>query len=79
VPSQVNNFVADVNYTTQINDDLNVKVGASYMKGSAYCREFPVVHFTPCKKSNPASTAYVRVNFQDRLLIVAAFATTSNE
>lgn len=76
VPSKMNNYVADVNYTKQVNDDLNVKVGASYMKGSAYCQDFPVTHFSPCQKSNPAKTAYGRVQFKNRLTVLGGYAIT---
>ena len=31
VPSRLNNYVADVNYTASINEDLTVRVGASYV------------------------------------------------
>jgi hypothetical protein len=47
VPSKVNNLVLDLNYTLDVTEDITVKAGASYVKGSAYCHNFPVVHFMP--------------------------------
>ena len=79
IPSRVNNFSADANYTYHIEDKHSFKLGASYIKGSAYCQGWPVVHFTPCKEHNPAYTVYGEVNLFKRLLLQGAFAKTVDE
>jgi len=78
VPSRVNNFVADANYSVAVND-LALRIGASYMHGSAYCQGFPVVHFTACDDTNPASTVYGSVTWQDRVTVKGGYAITGKE
>ncbi|MCF6215623.1 MAG: hypothetical protein L3J58_05555 [Emcibacter sp.] len=59
VPSKLNNYVIDANYTFNLGSGNNqAMVGASYQRGSAYCQGFPVVHFNPCEKENPAWAVY---------------------
>lgn len=79
VPSKLNNFVADINYTFNNNEPTNFKLGASYLKGSAYCQGFPVFHFTPCEESNPAYTVYSSLNIDSRFNLMASFAKTVKE
>jgi hypothetical protein len=76
VPSQVNNFVADLNYTVNFGESSRVVVGGSYMHGSAYCHEFPVFHFDPCPENNPASTVYGRLILNERLTLKGSYAIT---
>ncbi len=78
VPSQLNNFAADLNYTIEPVDGIKVQVGASYLKGSAYCQDFPVVHFTPCIESNAAFTYYGNITIKNRLYLKAGFAKTED-
>ena len=54
VPSRVNNFAIDANYTAELSSDSTLMVGASYQHGSPYCQDFPVFHFNPCADNNPA-------------------------
>ncbi|WP_417478792.1 porin [Maricaulis maris] len=61
VPSRVNNFAVDVNYTAPLGEDGSVLVGASYEHGSPYCQAYPVFHFNPCADNNPAYAVYSRV------------------
>ena len=57
IPSKLNNFAVDASYgTTWLQSDL--LVGASYIKGSAYCQSFPVTHFSACEKENGAYGVY---------------------
>ncbi len=77
VPSKINNFVADLNYSYNILDNLNIMLGGSYLHGSAYCQDFPVTHFSSCKENNPAYTYYGKLNFNDRLTIKGGFAKTT--
>ena len=59
VPSQLNNYVIDGNYTFNLgNEGDNAMIGASYERGSAYCQSYPVIHFNPCEEANPAWAVY---------------------
>lgn len=63
VPSKLNNYVFDANYTFVFGGGANdVMFGGSYERGSSYCQSFPVVHFEPCEKANPAWAVYGRVH-----------------
>ena len=79
VPSKLNNFVADLNYKLVISDKVNLKAGASYKKGGAYCQGFPVFHFTPCEENNPQYTVYGTLDVNNRLNVMASFAKTFDE
>lgn len=68
VPSRINNFAADANYTYELSDDVIVMLGASYIKGSSYNQEFPVTHFNPGKKHNPAWDAYASIKLNNFML-----------
>lgn len=61
VPSKLNNFALDVNYSLGRDRASRLLLGASYQRGTAFCQEFPVVHFEPCKEHNPAFDAYARI------------------
>jgi len=76
VPSQVNNFVADLNYTIIPNEDIKIKIGASYVHGTAYCQDFPVTHFTSCGNNNPAYTVYGSVTINKLLKLRGGFSKT---
>lgn len=74
VPSLVNNFALDANYTARLGD-LSVLAGASYERGSDYCTGFPAGHFTGCKVYNPAWAAYGSATWR-RLHVNVDFART---
>ncbi|MCB0624935.1 MAG: hypothetical protein KDC43_13730 [Saprospiraceae bacterium] len=76
VPSRLNNFVADANYTAQIAGKAALKVGVSYVKGSGYCQDWPVTHFSPCEDTNPATAFYGDLTVVDRVELKGSFATT---
>lgn len=78
VPSKLNNFAADINYTFIIHDDYSLKLGGSYLYGSAYNQEFPVIHFGPGKSNNPAYTFYGVFSFRNILLMEGGYVTTVN-
>ena len=40
VPSRLNNFALDANYTIALSNSANVLVGASYQHGSSYCQNY---------------------------------------
>lgn len=78
VPSRLNNFVVDANYTLEVGEAASIKAGASYEKGSPYCQGFPVVHFQPCEDANAASTFYGSIE-ANGLRVIGAFAKTADE
>jgi len=77
VPSKLNNFVIDANYTYDLGGDNDIMAGVSYEKGSAYCHNFPVVHFEGCSMDNPAYDIYSEVNWGD-FKFLAEFAKTAH-
>ena len=71
VPSKLNNYVVDANYTFDLGDgSKDIMLGASYLRGSAYCQSFPVVHFQVCPDANPAWAAYGRARLGNLTLQV---------
>lgn len=78
IPSRLNNFVADLNYTIRFTDRINLLVGASYLHGSTYCQGFPVFHFMPCEDNNPASTFYGKLNYKNKLILKGGYAITGD-
>jgi hypothetical protein len=76
VPSSLNNFSVDLNYTFNIDEGVTLTAGGSYLHGSAYCQDFPITHFAECDDVNPAYTYYVRLNVKDRLILKGGFAET---
>jgi len=64
VPSRLNNFALDARYTLALNDlGDGLMVGTSYQHGTAYCQDYPVVHFNPCQDNNPAYAVYGKLDF----------------
>ena len=78
VPSRINNFALDARYHGRFGDSLNYLIGASYQHGSAYCQDYPVVHFNPCQDNNPAWAAYGRVDY-GALRLLAEYAETVDD
>jgi len=76
VPSKLNNFIFDLNYTLNIKEDISLLFGGSYLHGSAYCHGFPVTHFSGCTDNNPAYTLYGKLNIKDRFTLKGGFAKT---
>lgn len=76
VPSKINNFVADLNYTLPIGENMKLKVGGSYLHGCAYCQDFPVTHFTACAENNPAYTVYGEFMYKEIFTLKGGFAKT---
>ncbi len=79
VPSRLNNFAVDANYTLGLGESAALNVGGSYVKGTAYCQGFPIVHFQPCEAANPASTFYGSLNTVGGFTIMGAYASTAND
>ena len=67
IPGKLNNFVIDANYDFSL-DNMNLLLGASYIKGSAYCQEFPITHFSACNKENGAYDLYAQLRGENWLL-----------
>ncbi len=76
VPSRINNFVADLNYTFKFKNSTDLLLGASYLHGSNYCQEFPITHFATCDDNNPAVSYYGKLIVNNRLTVKGSFATT---
>ena len=78
VPSRVNNFAFDANYTWDMENESSLKLGASYEAGSPYCQAYPIFHFNPCTDNNPAYSVYGKGVF-DKLTVIAEYAQTLDE
>ena len=77
VPSRLNNFAIDANYSIKLSEKSNFLIGGSYLHGSAYCQGFPVFHFMPCPENNPASTIYANLSINNRFHLKGSYAITS--
>ena len=78
VPSRLNNYVVDANYTASLGKSSSrLLLGASYEKGSAYCQDYPVQHFQACKKENPAYDVYTQL-ITGGLTVQAELARTTD-
>ena len=77
IPSRVNNFAIDANYTADLAGDDTFMVGASYEHGSPYCQAYPVFHFNPCQDNNPAWSIYSRLNVGD-FTFIGEYAQTTD-
>ena len=78
VPSRLNNYALDANYTFRPGRDATLLVGGSYLHGSAYCQDSPIVHFMPCREKNPAYDVYGNLVLDD-LTLKGEFAKTIDE
>lgn len=78
VPSKLNNYVVDANYTYEFAEDGYAMIGGSYERGSAYCQPFPVVHFNACNEPNPAWAAYGKLR-SGAFLVMGEYAKTTKE
>ncbi|RIJ31211.1 hypothetical protein [Henriciella algicola] len=77
VPSRINNFAVDANYTFNFNEADWMMLGASYQHGSAYCQNYPIFHFNPCDDNNPAWAAYAQGSIGN-LELLGEFAETTD-
>jgi hypothetical protein len=87
VPSKLNNFALDANYTIEFDDDSSLLAGLSYQHGSAYCQDYEphapgapggVQHFGDCADENPAVAAYLKY-INGKLNVIAEYAQTLDE
>ncbi len=58
VPSRLNNFAFDANHRFDMGSGAELLLGGSYLHGSAYCQDYPIVHFASCRDNNPAFDVY---------------------
>ena len=65
VPSRLNNFAADVHYDFELGSGGSLVLGASWIRGTAYCQDYPVQHFLPCRDNNPAFDVYGKLALGD--------------
>ena len=75
VPSLLNNFALDANYTFALENNASLLAGASYQYGSSYCQEYVVKHFNACNDNVDAASIYARYQ-NDRLTLLSEFAET---
>ena len=89
VPSKLNNFALDANYTFEFDDDSSLLAGVSYQHGTAYCQDYELLppgarggegvqHFGDCADDNPAIAAYVKYT-RGKLNVIAEYAQTLDE
>ena len=78
VPSKLNNLSVDANYGLELGSSGTLLLGGSYLRGSAYCQDFPVEHFKPCRDNNPAFDVYGKLVFGD-LTLKGELARTTHE
>lgn len=76
VPSRLNNFALDANYTFQPWGGTSLMLGGSYQHGTAYCQDYPVVHFNPCRDNVPAFALYGRARLGG-LTLLGEYAQTT--
>ena len=78
VPSRLNNFAVDAHYGFELGPDGTLLLGGSWLRGTAYCQDFPVVHFEPCRDNNPAFDVYGKLVWGD-FTFKGEFARTTDE
>lgn len=78
VPSRLNNFAVDASYLFGLSTDATLLFGASYLYGSAYCQDYPVQHFRPCRDNNPAFDIYGKLTVGN-FTLKGEFARTLEE
>ena len=76
IPAKVNNFSIDGSYTLSFDNAGTLRIGGSYIHGSAYCQGYPVVHFNPCSDYVPAWSAYGQFDL-GRLRLIGELARTT--
>ena len=78
VPSRLNNFAADVHYDFELGTGGSLVLGGSWIRGTAYCQDYPVQHFLPCRDNNPAVDVYGRLVYGN-LTFKAELARTTDK
>ncbi len=78
VPSRLNNFAVDINYTADLKNQGSFLSGISYQHGTSYCQAYPIKHFEACEDNNPGIAVYAKY-VDDRTVVLAEYAQTLNE
>ncbi|MGB1111274.1 MAG: hypothetical protein ACPG4N_13010 [Gammaproteobacteria bacterium] len=78
VPSKLNNFVLDASHTLSLTGEDSLLLGGSYIRGSAYCQDFPITHFANCADNNPAWDVYAQYS-NGPWMLQAEYAKTLDE
>ena len=78
VPGRLNNFAVDAHYGFELGSDGTLLLGGSWLRGTAYCQDFPVVHFEPCRDNNPAFDVYGKLVWEG-FTFKGEFARTKEE
>ncbi|MCY4431006.1 MAG: hypothetical protein OXC11_11530 [Rhodospirillales bacterium] len=78
VPGKLNNFAVDAHYEFGLGSAGTLLLGGSWLRGTAYCQDFPVVHFEPCHDNNPAFGVYGKYVYGD-FTFKGEFARTTDE
>ena len=78
VPSKLNDLAVDASYEFGLGSGDTLLLGGSYLRGSAYCQDFPVQHYLPCRDNNPAFDLYARL-VAGELTLKGEFARTLDE
>ena len=78
VPSRLNNLAVDVHSNFELGSAGTLLLGGSWLRGTAYCQDFPVVHFEPCRDNNPAFGVYGKHVYGD-FTFKGEFARTTDE
>lgn len=78
VPSRLNNFAVDASYNFDLGTSDALLLGGSYLHGSAYCQDYPVQHFLPCRSNNPAFDIYGKLTVGN-FTLKGEFARTLDE
>ena len=68
VPSLLNNYALDAHYSFDRSSLGSLLLGGSYQRGTAYCQDFPVVHFEACRDNNPALAVYGKLVYGNTML-----------
>ena len=77
-PSRLNNFAVDASYRFGLGAAGTLLLGGSYLHGSAYCQDYPVEHFRPCRDNNPAFDIYGKLTIGN-FTLKGEFARTLDE
>lgn len=77
--NRLDNVIIDANYVRDFTPALSVMVGGSFENGSAFCQDWPIMHFKGCNGfNNPAWAAYLDVMYHDFELLGEFNSTTKS-
>ena len=68
IPSLLNNYALDAHYSFDRASLGTLLLGGSYQRGTAYCQDFPVIHFEACRDSYSALAVYGKLVYGNTTL-----------